>query len=287
LIDAMRVGPDNGPGWRALLRGPTYASRSYFLNGRVWWNDPDPIYVRQSVPIEHARLICSWVTVAGGLSLCSEWLPALPADRMDLLKRTMPSHDLPARPVDLFDNDPPRIWLLTDDRTEPPRDLIGIYNWTSEPLKIDESLERIGLPGDGPYVAFDFWSNRFIPPFKGRLRTTLPKESCQVLSVRRVCGHPQLISTSRHITQGMVDVVWEKWEGNSLSGASRVVGGDVYELRIMTPEKNCKVASVSVSSTDAAAGVKITDERAADGVRVKIESNDNREVSWTVRFRHF
>lgn len=284
LIDAMRVGPDNGPGWKSLLRGPTYASRSYFLNGRVWWNDPDPVYVRPSVPIEHARLICSWVTIAGDLNLCSEWLPALPAERMDLLKRTMPSHDLPARPVDLFDNDPPRIWLLTDDRQEPRRDVIGIYNWTSEPLNIDEPPERIGLPGKGPYVAFDYWANAFVPKFNGHLRTTLPKESCQVLSVRPVADHPQLISTSRHITQGIVDVVSEKWKGDSLSGVSRVVGADPYELRIVSPDAKWKVVSVTVSSTDATAGVKITDERAVDGVRVRIDSKENRDVNWTIRF---
>lgn len=287
LIDAMRVGPDNGPGWKGLMRGPTYASRSYFLNGRVWWNDPDPIYVRPSVPIEHARLICSWVTIAGDLSLCSEWLPELPPERMDLLKRTMPSHDLAARPVDLFENDPPRIWLLTDDRIQPRRDVIGIYNWTSEPLKIDEPLERLGLPGDGPYVAFDYWANQFIPPFKGRLQSTLPKESCQVLSVRPVCDHPQLISTSRHITQGIVDVISETWAGQSLSGVSRVVGGDPYKLRIVTPDQNWKVASVSVSSADAEAGAMIADEHAADGVRVRIDSKSSREVQWTVRFRIF
>jgi hypothetical protein len=119
LIDAMRIGPDNGHDWPALLRGPTFASRSYFLNGRVWYNDPDPLYVRPQVSIEHARLICSWVTISGNLNLCSEWLPTLPPDRMDILKRTMPSHGLPSRPVDLFENELPRIWLLTDDRHEP------------------------------------------------------------------------------------------------------------------------------------------------------------------------
>lgn len=284
LIDAMRVGPDNGPKWQSLLRGPTFASRSYFLNGRVWWNDPDPVYVRPSVPIEHARLICSWVTIAGDLNLCSEWLPTLPAERMDLLKRTMPGHDLPSRPVDLFENDPPRIWLLTDERQPPRRDVVGLYNWTSEPLAIDEPVERIGLPGKGPFVAFDYWANAFVPSFEGRLRTTLSKESCQVLSVRPVADHPQLISTSRHITQGIVDVIEEKWDGNALAGRSRVVGGDAYELRIVTPDSSWKVASVNVSEGDRGAGIVITDERATDGVRVKIESAASREVSWTVRF---
>ncbi len=51
-----------------------------------------------------------------------------------------------------------------------------------------------------------------------------------------------LISTSRHVTQGMVDVTDEKWEtaaaglAGTLSGRSKVVGGDSYEIRIALPE---------------------------------------------------
>lgn len=288
LVDAMRVGPDNGPKWQSLLRGPTFASRSYFLNGRVWWNDPDPVYVRASMPIEHSRLIASWVTIAGDLNLFSDWLPALPPERVDILRRTMPSHGLPSRPVDLFDNELPRIWLLTDDRHEPRRDVIGLYNWTSQPLPIDEPVERIGLPGNGPFVAFDFWADAFVPAFEGHLRTTLPKESCQVLAVRAVADHPQLISTSRHITQGIVDVTEERWDtgASALVGKSKVVAGDPYELRIVVPGENWKVASVEVSSADQGAGVKIANKPSTGGVRVGIDSPASREVSWTVRFRH-
>ena len=42
LLDAMRVGPDTGAGHI----GAPHASRLWFLNGRVWWNDPDCVSVR-------------------------------------------------------------------------------------------------------------------------------------------------------------------------------------------------------------------------------------------------
>jgi hypothetical protein len=41
LVDAMRIGPDNGADWKGLLRGPIFGSRHYFLQGRIWYNDPD------------------------------------------------------------------------------------------------------------------------------------------------------------------------------------------------------------------------------------------------------
>ncbi len=59
LVDAMRIGPDNGRSWSQICRGPFSGSNTYFLHGRVWYNDPDPIYVRDSVPLEHAQALVS------------------------------------------------------------------------------------------------------------------------------------------------------------------------------------------------------------------------------------
>jgi hypothetical protein len=288
LLDAMRVGPDNGADWDRLLRGPTFGSRHYFLNGRVWYNDPDPVYVRDSMPVDHARLICTWVAISGQLNLSSEWLPGLPADRLDILKRSMPAHGLRPRPVDLFDEPIPRIWLLTDDRRSPRRDVIGLFNWSPTEQTVDESFERIGLTPGGDYIGFDYWENKLAGPFNGRLKMTLPAESCCSLTVRPVADRPQLLGTSRHITQGIIDVEAESWDGAArvLSGRSRVVGGDPYELRIvaMAPDKEWTAKTIKVSAADGAANVGATLTQEGNLVRGRIESPASREVEWSVAF---
>ena len=107
-------------------------------------------------------------------------------------------------------------------------------------------------------------------------------------SIARVNERPRVVSTSRHVTQGIVDLVEEKWDGatKTLSGTSRVVGDDPYELRIVVPE-DFKV--VSVGTTDVSGGevrglgVGTTPQK--DGVlRVTITSRTNREVRWSVKF---
>jgi hypothetical protein len=96
---------------------------------------------------------------------------------------------------------------------------------------------------------------------------------------------PQLISTSRHITQGVVDVVSESWDADSksLSGISRVVAGDPYELRIAKPASGDwrLVATTVGESVDAS--IKLVREEAA-GWRVRIDSPTNQELQWVVRF---
>ena len=266
LLDAMRIGPDNGTGWDALIRGPKYGTRNYFLNGRVWYNDPDPLYVRASLPLNQARLISSWVTISGQLSVSSEDFPALPPDRIDLLKRTMPSHGLPARPVDLFERDLPRIWTVNGSDS---RVVVGLFNWEQQDREIDYPVDRLGLKPGVDYAAFEYWSNKLIEPVRDRLRFKLPASSSAVLAIRAVSSHPQVVSTSRHITQGLIDLSNEQWRNGELSGVSKVVAGDPYELRI---------APGAWAPDDAA----ISDSGSL--LRIKVDSSVAGEVQWKVKF---
>jgi hypothetical protein len=136
--------------------------------------------------------------------------------------------------------------------------------------------------GNTEYVAFDYWQNELVPPFKNRLQASVPGESCRVLAVKPVADHPQLISTSRHITQGIVDVLDEKWHGSSrtLTGRSKIVDGDPYELRIVLPDGNWNATGAQVS---AGAQVSLTQNNGL--VRATIQSAKSREVNWTVKFR--
>jgi hypothetical protein len=288
LVDAMRIGPDNQPDWPGLLVGPRHGTRHYHLHGRVWHNDPDCLYARPSLPLNQVRLLASWVTLSGQLSISSEAFAQLPPERLDLLRRTMPAHGQPARPVDLFDNELPRIWLVSTRGTAPRRDVVGLFNWKETEAAFDEPLERIGIPAEGEQVAFDYWGNALIGPFKGRLQQRVAGRSCLVLAVRSLTAAPQLLSTSRHITQGMVDVVQEKWtaQRRELSGISRVVGGDSYELRIvlLSTKGEWKPAAVEVSAEDRTAGVTAVMKEERGLLRVTLQSGQSREVSWKVRF---
>jgi len=287
LIDGMRIGPDNGGAargrWNQVVVGARHGSNLYFLNGRVWHNDPDPVYVRPSNPLNAARLMVSWVAVTGSMLTASYQFGELPRDRLDLLKRALPGHGLKPRPADLFEEEIPRIWLLTDTRREVRRDVIGLFNWKEkEPVEIRYDMGKLGLDGKTTYTAFDFWSDRFAGPMEGTLEQTLPPGSCRILALRPRAGHPQLISTSRHITQGIIDVLEERWDGETktLSGVSRLVGGDPYELRIALPPSGGWKAT-AVAATGAASRMGGGSER---GIRVILESPVSRQVPWSVRF---
>lgn len=283
LLDAMRVGPDTGGNI-----GSPHGSRLWFLNGRVWWNDPDCVFVRKSKSIDRARLNAAWTAISGQLFYTSDWMPETPPERLDIVKRCIPAHGLAARPVDVFESDVAKVWLLTDTRQAARRDVVALYNWDEKDDAISIAPDRIGLPPASEYVAFDFWANKFLAPFSGKLTATLPGNSCRILAIRPVSLVPQLLSTSRHVTQGIVDVTGEKWDAatSDLSGISKVVENDPYELRIILPlgEKSWRAAEVKVSADDITAGVKTSFKQDGPKLRVSLISTTSREVKWSVRF---
>jgi hypothetical protein len=225
--------------------------------------------------------------------LNSDWIPGLPAERLDLLKRTMPQHGAVARPVDYFDTIMPGVWLVTDTRQAVRRDVLGLFNWKSETQEISCSAAKAGLDPARRYYAFDFWSKSPAGSFSGEFKFDVPPQSCRLIAVRPVEEHPVLVSTSRHVTQGIVDVSDETWSAasNSLSGISRVVGNDPYQLRIAglhNGPKKWELVSATISAADQNAGVRImpqSDRVDEEGwLRVDLQSNTSRTVSWQLRF---
>lgn len=288
LIDAMRTGPDNGMAgsgaWKELVKGPYHGSNLYFLNGRVWHNDPDPIYVRPANPLHKARLMASWVAISGSMLTTSYNFADLPDDRLDILKRVMPGHDAVSRPVDLFESRTPRIWLLSDESGGVRRNVVGLFNWKEkEADTVSYDMGRLGLDVEKTYVGFDYWADEFTEPICGRFEQELEAGSCKVLALRAAANHPQLVSTSRHITQGVVDVLEERWDAaeRNLSGCSLVVGGDPYELRISVPEYGeWKVGQIIANGAEVK---KVSVGKR--GIRVVIESGESQEVQWEIGWR--
>jgi hypothetical protein len=281
LVDAMRIGPDNGAEWNRLTRGPVFGSRHYFLHDRIWHNDPDPVYVRESMPLKHAQLICSWVAISGQLNLSSEWLPGLPPERLDILKRTMPGHGLKPRPADLFENDPPSWWLLTNAT----RNIVAIYNWSDKEAEMTYPLDKLGLNSTATYNAFDYWQNSLLTPIEREIKLTLPAQSCRILSLLPTSANPQVISTSRHVTQGIIDLLSETYDSTTqiLSGQSKVIAHDPYELRIIA--RNKQIGSITLSDQDYIDGNKVTSIKAeGDLIRIRIESPTTRVVTWHMKF---
>jgi hypothetical protein len=290
LVEAMRVGPDVGGTWASWSKkAPTYGARHYHLNGRIWWCDPDPFYVRDSLPLEQARCTASWAALSGLMISMSDWLPTLSPDRLDIIRRCIPSHGVESRPVDLFDNAVPAVWLASDTRPNRlRRDVVGLFNWGSEAMTMTVTVASLGLPKATSFIAYDFWAGAVLKPFKDAISLSVPATDCRILAIRPHLDRPFLLSTSRHVTQGILEVKEESWEETkrTLAGTSAVVARDKYEMRVVvqSPAASWRIADVAVSTEDQRAGVKIALAGITDGVaRISVTSPASRDVRWSIR----
>ena len=252
LVDACRIGGDNGPidiFPKRYMIGIKNGTPRYFLNGRVWYSDPDPVYVRDAVSLGRARLFATWTSLGGMLYNFSDWLPDLSDGRVDILKRTMAPHGVKTvRPVDFFERTLANVWVLEKGDVR----VFGLYNWsTNETLRIDYPAAYCGLDPEKKYVGFDFWANKLVEPFAGRFSFDVPPDSCRAIAVREIVGCPVVVSTSRHVASPAFDVAEERWDPatRTLSGRSRVVPGEPYELRIFSDGRLYR-ASFTPSAAD-------------------------------------
>lgn len=282
LVDAMRVGPDNDAAmfgdWSRVLRGADFAGNLWFLHNRVWYNDPDPIYVRSSNPLHKARWMAAWLAVSGAINTTSMQYAELAPERFDLLKRTLPAHTLDVLPVDILEHQHPQIWKVANERMV----VLCLLNWDeSEELKIDYPLDRMGLE-EAAYDVFDFWEDRYLGTIQTSLTSTLPGAHSQVLALRKTADHPQLLSTSRHITQGLMDVLTESWDSRArtLEGSSEVVGNDPYEMRITCPPKFA-FEGFQFSGVDATVKEPVLEEGL---IRITIIPKESGVMKWSVQF---
>jgi hypothetical protein len=158
--------------------------------------------------------------------------------------------------------------------------VLNRINWNNQPAaKTTVTLADIGLDPAKQYVAYEFWSNRYLGTCAGGTIACdeLPAMGISSIAIREVLDHPQIVSTNRHLSQGGVDLVSAGWDQNALTGKSRVVRGDRYEIAVRVPSGyKHKVATIAGKPAEV-----VTD---GELVRVSFLPVATGEVTWRLEF---
>lgn len=97
-------------------------------------------------------------------------------------------------------------------------------------------LEHLGLCPDQSYLAFDFWQQRFLGVFSGRMAMeALPLGHCQVVALQPLRQEPQLVASSRHVSMDAVSVQRWDYTGHQLVVELAGVPGDRVHYYFHTP----------------------------------------------------
>ncbi len=285
LMNGSRIGADVLPNWDGFKFALRATMEYYFLHNIAWYADPDVLVVRSPLPLEQAR---AWATLQGltGQSLLtSDRLSDLSAERVELLRRVYPAVDIV--PMDLFKSERnKRIWDLKVNHLGRSYDVVGLFNFDetkAAPMYV--SWKDLGLPEDKPVHVFDFWNKEYLGAWEQGISVDVSPTSTRVLTLLPQEDHPQLISTSRHLTQGWVDLVSQDYNAinNSYHGRSRVIRNDPYEVRFVFPRgKNFVIKQASARSANGRLAARITNHQG--WATVEFNSPRTNEVTWNVYF---
>ncbi len=286
LMNGSRTGGDVVLDWAGgFMLALRTTMQNYYLHNVIWYTDPDTMLVRSPLTLDQARAWATLQGLTGQAIMGSDRLMDLSEDRVELLRRVYPAVDI--RPLDLFPAERNKhIWDLKVNHLGRKYDVVGLFNYDeTKSEQINLNWKELGLPDNGPVHVYDFWNKEYLGAWENGMTVNLSPTSCRVLALLPSTDKVELISTSRHITQGWVDLLAlnRNDAANSYTGKSSVVRNDPYELRFVFPRgKNFRIKSATARGSAGSLPVKIANHQG--WATAQMVSPHTTQVSWSVVF---
>ncbi len=220
------------------------------------------------------------LALLGGAVQLQDAPSTLSAEHRDLLRRVLPTPHRPARPLDLFYSDAPRIWALPVDSPIGRWVVVAIFNHDdAENGMTTLPFSALKLDPDKYYTVYDFWEDRYYGTARETLEVNVSPGTVRVFGLRPHRDRPMFLSTDSHFTQGATDFTALKWDAGDrrLSGAFDAVKGTTYGLRFLIPD------SYEVRNVETSLGPMPSETR--DRVlRLAIACPRSESVTWSIQF---
>ncbi len=291
LVDGVRLGGD-GFQWNTMLGNSS-------MNGVAWRGDPDhcdilperedermtmDVFGADSAPTD-TIVRPAVVAMAGSMLLVSDKAEVYENDaHLEGMKRSAPV--LFTVPGQLYDSGGNGEWWLQEiDRPFDHWSVLARFNWNGKESPEQEvEFAELGLDPKRDYLVFEFWTQEYMGKHRGAF--TAPamdaNTGMRAFAIREAREHPWVLSTTRHLSQGGVSLVGEKWDAaaKSLAGTSKVVVGDPYDLTVSIPF-GYKLSGAEVS------GEEVTTESQTETATVRFVPSATKEVQWKMTFDKF
>ena len=262
IVDAARVGNDFGEGraispdnwfypatiainrtgeWGEARRALANQASAWYTHRRLYINDSGNVLtVDKPLSLSHAQIHTTIHALSGGPSMIGDDVDRMDAERLALIKKTLPRPRDVAVPVDLWDvtyPDYPRVFHRHVEKQWGQFDVVAVYNLDEEPITRSVDLTRLGLKPEADYLAWEFWNEEYVGRVSGSLRAQVPANSVRVFRLVEATGAPVLLGTDMHVLMGEMEVENCGWDAESqvLSGRALRPTGERGSVFIWAP----------------------------------------------------
>ena len=249
LVDGARTGPDTGTFPHAM----EYLIRWNYLNNIAWYCDPDAAANQHKASIESVRLNAQARVLTGQQFLTDDVWTKKSKPICKAWQQSSPMLNI--KPANLYQIENYKDYDIFDLRIAKPWktwDVVGLFNYDEKPCKKTLLLSKLQLLSDKVHV-FEFWSNTYLGLFdkNAKIERDLKSYQGQTFSiVPDTPDKPVLLSTSRHLTAGALDLKNIEWKKDNnkwiIKGNSQhLIIGDTYQ--IVFAHKNFKITDTKSS----------------------------------------
>ncbi len=229
LFEAMRIGPDVAPHWRATaadllsgIRSAPCAENSVRnvlarapLHQRLWLNDPDCALLRDRdtrLDEPAVRSLAGAIAVSGGLPVISDDLSCLSPARLRLLRKLMPAHGRAPERLPCDGEIPETVFTRFPDGSV----LLYALNLGRRERRLQIPLDRLGL-GPEAFV-YDVFEEREPGLASGALETgpLRPRHSL-LLRITPAERPPRVVGSTLHVSGGALETT--RLRGDPAGGA--------------------------------------------------------------------
>jgi len=242
VFDAARIGADIFSWSDFLESGVGRLYKYYPMHNVIQYCDPDNLVIREEFnTYDQAISRASLFALLGTPITLGDDLRELSDERIEIIRRAIPPMNTHPMCLDSKTYDAEVELVNTFIRTKYDEyQVVDVFNLTERYLTYDLKFTDLDLMPEEEYLVYDFWNKTFLGKIRHGLTMELRACQSRVLLIRKVLNRPQLVSTSRHITQGAFDVESMSWnaETKTLSGVSKTVAGEPYTITAYDPATN-------------------------------------------------
>jgi alpha-galactosidase len=234
IIDGNRVGYDIAARWSQppepyenkieatrpfMPRILANIFNSWFVNNRLWKNDPDYLIVRENggsagdFTIDEAQLWATATALCSGPLILGDRMKNLPEKRLKILEKVFPAVECRMKPLDFCVNRIPHTIAaeVTDGATT--HKFLAFFNHTEEGKEFVAEINEMGFAGS--VHAHEFWSGTYqLSNGKCVSSGTMKPHSVKIFALKEKKNHPQIVGSDLHIFQG-AELIHEKWNGKT------------------------------------------------------------------------
>lgn len=240
LFDSVRAGEDIFKWDDFMNAGVGRILRFYPLHNNMVHLDCDNVVMREEFNnIDQAASRIYFVSMLGLPVTIGDEFDALDDKRIELIKQCIPVLDVHTknactmkRPTGVLKTN------LAVERAWESYNVVNVFNTEDKKAQCTVDLSNDLDLDEGEYLVYNYTDNTFVGICKESFDVKLKAAESKIFSVRKLKDTVQIVSTSRHISQGAVEIedAYFDAKDNSFNITSELISNAPYTITLYVPD---------------------------------------------------